>query len=516
MNASPGLSRAVAVAAALVLAAGTFAINSWRLRTFRVAGPLDMAYYNQQLWNMGRAPVTVRPQNFYATEGPDAWRTNHLRPITFALVPLYRWRPHPTTLYALQAAVLALGVIPAYRIGARYGDPTAAALAALTYAACPPLWLVGATDFRYMYLGIPIGLAVADWIAQQRTSRLVLGTAIWATIREPYCIVIAALGVHHALWQWPVRGAWRVGAIAIGLGIVWFWGHVLYLTLAYGPATAAGYLWAATHPTEAYGLVPGAVAAALRREWPALLVYFMPLAALGLRRPLCVALGLLLLLPPMRMGLFSLHPAVQYVRYICPALVLLLWAAVTSVAERWQESSRRHWSLALLATQLMALALIVTVGPGLLRRGAIRDGLLTFPSRYNELDVRAGLVELLKRIPQQEPVTAARGVLLNVSPRTVLYDYYQPGPGLDQLAVARNARWLVVEKKLFLLDGPVPRVAEAVWQSLRRTAGSTGVRRREEWLRFVRWLRRARAGAGGWRVVYEGADLLVLRRTNDF
>ncbi len=511
MSFSPALSRTVALVAAVVVGGGSFMINQWRVRTFRVAGPLDMAYYNQQLWNMGRAPITVRPQNFYATEGPAAWRTNHLRPITFMLVPLYRRWPSPTTLYAVQAVVIALGALVSYRIGMRRAGAAAGAMAALVYASAAPLWLVAGTDFRYMYLGIPVGLAVAEWVDRGRWLGAVIGTALWATIREPYSIVVAALGAHRIAWHWRERRAWRIGLLAIGLGIVWFWGHVLYLVLAYGPDTARAYLWAATHPTEAYGLVEGAVAATLSREWPRLAIYFLPLVLLGLRRPLAVAIGLALLLPPMRMGLFSLHPAVQYVRYICPGLVLLLWAAVVSTAELSRDATRVRRYLVLLSVQVVALALAVAVGPSVLRGARPTDGLLSFPSRYNELDVRSGLPTMLEKIPPDEPVTAARGVLLNLSPRTVLYDYYQPGPGLDQQQVAEASRWLVIEKRLFLLDSGGP-IGDAVWQSLRRVAGSTGVRDRDQWLRFVAWLRRARAGQDGWRTLYDGADLLVLHR----
>ena len=511
MSTQLGPTRAAVCLALLSLAAGTFAINCWRLQTFRVAGPLDMAYYNQQLFNLGRAPITVRPQNAYATEGPAAWRTNHLRPITFLVAPLYRLYPRPETLFALGSSIVAAGVLVVYRIVSRDRGAAAGAVAATLYASAPPLWLVTATDFRYMYLGIPVGLLVADSLQRRRVLPFLAAVVLWATIREPYSIVLATLGIAHAVSNFRNARDRRFVALALGLAAAWFVLHVAYLAWAYGFATAGRYLWAVTHPTEAYGMVQGAVPRALQREATRLALHFAPLVLLGIGRPVAMAAGVLLLLPPMRMGLFSLHPAVQYVRYICPALVLLLWAAVMSVSAFWSSRWGRLYVIALLCLQFIALSVVLGPGPSWLD-GSGKDGLLTFPARYSTVDQRAGVAELLRRIPTDQAVVAPRGVLLNLSPRTVLYDYYQPGPGLEPLEVARRARWLVVEKAVFLLVGAEAPVRAEVWRAIRQTAGATGVKDRSVWERFVRWLARIRAGEQGWRVIYEGAELMVLRR----
>ncbi len=109
----------VLLAAGVFSAAGTFAINHWRYQTFRVAGPFDLAYFNQQQWNLwhGMASLTIRPRISYATEGPEPWRTMRLRPITLLVTLLYPLAPGVPLLLAIQSISIGLGVLPAYLLG---------------------------------------------------------------------------------------------------------------------------------------------------------------------------------------------------------------------------------------------------------------------------------------------------------------------------------------------------------------------------------------------------------------
>ncbi len=500
------------------LATGLFLINTWRLRTFRVSAPLDMAYYNQQLWALSRRlpQITVRPQNFYAAEGPEPWRTNHLRPITWAFVPLYRLWPRPELLYLLQSLVLGLGVFAAYHLAAIQGGRKGGILGALLYASCPGIWLLGSTDFRYMYLGIPVGLWCAAALIQNRAGAFLTRSLLWMSIREPYSVVVAALGVGRYL-QTPRRlSGLRLALLAVGFGITWFWLHVLYLALAYSPSTATQYLWAVRHPTEAYGMVEGAIALSLAREWHRLLVNFLPLVLLCLAQPNWLIVGLPLLFPPMRMGLFTLHPAVQFVRYLAPALVVLL--AGSSAATGRLVGSRfkllRQLPPSVLLLNFVCCAVVVLVGPStLFRMPGPSDAILKLPPRYSEGHRSRELLAVLDRIPKTEGVLAARGVLANLSPRTTLYDYYQPGPAVTWRDAIQRCRWLVVERRILLLaspDVPAP-LREAVWESILRVSGATGRKNRQDWEEFARtvadWYRQ-----GDWQLVYDGTNLVVLRR----
>lgn len=499
------------------LAIGSYSVNVWRLRTFRVSAPLDMAYYNQQLWGMCRGldSITVRPQNAYAVEGPQPWRTNHLRPITWAFVPLYSLWPAPELLYLVQAIVLASGVWVAYRLGAIHGGTKGGALAAFLYATTPPLWLLGCTDFRYMYLGIPVGL----WFAERLHAGSLKGTLgtgiLWMTVREPYSIVAAAFGTGELL-RWPYTRRWLPGAIAILLGVAWFWLHVAYLAVAYGPETAGAYLWAVRHPTEAYGMVENAVVRSLQQEWLRLLVNFGPLVLLCLVAPRYLFVGVPLLFPPMRMGLFTLHPAVQYVRYVAPGLVVLLAGACLATGRfcSSKSASLRRIGRVLLVGNTLSTVIVLTVGPSaLVGASTARDGIVRLPSRLDESARLSELDELLRAIPRSEGVLAARSVLANLSPRDKLYDYYQPGPGLSWRDVLSDCAWIVVEKRVLLLVAPqlMPLQRDLVWETIRRVAGATGVRDRQTWTDFATTVTQLRTDPH-WETRYSDTNVLILRR----
>ena len=120
----PTADRKVYLALALLgglFAAATFAINLWRYETYRSAWPLDLAFFNHQLWNLwhGMAPLTLRPVNYYAIEGPEPWRMAQMRLAALALAIPYRLWPGVPMLLAAQSVACGFGVWPMYRIAAR-------------------------------------------------------------------------------------------------------------------------------------------------------------------------------------------------------------------------------------------------------------------------------------------------------------------------------------------------------------------------------------------------------------
>src|SRR5690606_21119133 len=144
---------AIALTQAMCLAC----INVWRYETFRTAGPFDLAFFNQQLWNSwhGMEPLTVRPPVAEHREGPEPWRIGRLRPITVVVGLIYGLWPGPHLLLLLQSCVFGVGVWPAYRLARHAGfeEWPAVAMASL-YAFSPLVWLLGTNDFRYFYFGV--------------------------------------------------------------------------------------------------------------------------------------------------------------------------------------------------------------------------------------------------------------------------------------------------------------------------------------------------------------------------
>jgi hypothetical protein len=445
----PWLFVCLLVGAGAVLAGGTFAINCWRLGTLRYAGPLDLAYYNQQLWNAwhGNAPITLRPRNSYVTEGPQPWRTNHLRPITVPIGLVYGIWPGIPMLFAVQSLMLGAGVWPAFRLGQQLaGDPRCGVVAGGLYASSAIVWLLGTNDFRYLHLGVPLVLALADAMERRVAGRAVLWALVLFSTRESYCIVVAGLGLR----QWVRRdrpwreNAWWAAAAVAG-GVAWFWVHVVWLWWAFGGESAAGYLRATRDPVAAYGRNPGAMLDDLSRSARPLGVVGGPLAALGVVAPEFALPGLALGYPPLRMGLFTLHPAQHYTRYLAPAGTVLLLAALAGFARLWRRcDTRGKRVLAFVCMLGFAASTIDCVVLG-------RDAVLKLPSRLGTDPEVKRIGRILAEIPNGDPVLAFRSALPALANRSELFDYYQLPPGVSIDDALSRSRWVLLEPHLRVL-----------------------------------------------------------------
>lgn len=445
----PGLCIWVLATAAIVQASGTFAINNWRYRTFRVAGPLDTAYYNQQLWNFWHAnsPITIRPQNSYAIEGPEPWKTNHLRPVTAVIGLVYPLWSGVPLFYFLQSVAMACGVWPAYHIGRRIAeDANCGIVAGLMYATAPIVWLLGTGDFRYLHLGIPLVLWTFDALDRRRPVEFAVSTSALFCTRESFCIVLAMLGISQLVRRRPWAENLRWACAAGAIGVAWFWIHFGYLAWAFGRETAAGYLEATRDPVSAYGRNPGHMIDDLGRESVRLALVAGPMAAASVAAPELMVPGIVLGFPPLHMGLFTLHPAHQYVRYLAPAGSVLLVAAVVSLSRLW-----RRWSNCLRRRRAMGISaiLIFTAGTSCVLFGPA--GVLRIPSRLAHPNDVTALRNALQAIPADAAVLAYRAVLPNLSSRTKLFDYHQLPPEVTLENAIDQSRWIIVERLVLVL-----------------------------------------------------------------
>ncbi len=431
----------VLLAAGVFSAAGTFAINHWRYQTFRVAGPFDLAYFNQQQWNLwhGMASLTIRPRISYATEGPEPWRTMRLRPITLLVTLLYPLAPGVPLLLAIQSISIGLGVLPAYLLGRHVasGQRAAGLLAAAAYALAPPVWVLGTNDFRYFYLGLPVLFCL--YFSLKAGSRR--GTAFWSlallSVRSPYCIVLALLGFSILFGRDRMADRLKWCLALFALAVFWLFITVAYLYLLFGPTAAAGYVEAMIDPIRYYGRNPGAELAALKREWPRLALVLAPACLVAWAVPELFVVALLLFYPPLRMGLFTLHPAQQYVRFLAPALAVLLLAMVTGLARlsSWTRAYQSRHCLAAATLAAMAAASVLYIVE-----------IFRLPSRVDTRDA-AALKEAMRKIQYSDAVLAYRDILPNLSCRTVLYDYYQLPEDTSLESAAGTIDWAVIERR---------------------------------------------------------------------
>src|SRR5207302_8666761 len=121
----------------------------------------------------------------------------HVEPMLLVLVPIYAIGGGVVALLVLQAAALAAGTIPAYRL-ARYatGSALPGVAVAVAYLLSPlGQWAVLA-DFHTSTLAPPLLLLAVERLAVARSSRGALASAALAlTAREDVGPVVAALGL---------------------------------------------------------------------------------------------------------------------------------------------------------------------------------------------------------------------------------------------------------------------------------------------------------------------------------
>lgn len=253
----------------------------------------DLGILAQAMWN------TINGRPFATTvmfEYTSNLLAHHFAPILLLIAPLYALWPHPETLLVVQAAALALAIIPVYRIGRRLGgEPTGLALAA-AYWLYPPVHYVNLFDFHEIALAVPLlAFALEAFLADRpRRGALFIGLALLT--REEVAVVTAGVG----LWLF-FRGRRRWGLALVAVGTLWAALTIGWLEPALGGTGRYYYLrryeWLGRSPAEiavTFLTRPDYVAAGLltRERFDFLLRLFLPLGLLPLLGPELLVLSL--------------------------------------------------------------------------------------------------------------------------------------------------------------------------------------------------------------------------------
>ena len=133
---------------------------------------------------------------------------SHVDPILalFAL-PWLVW-PSPTMLLVLQAAIVATGAWPAYRLGTRITrDPRAGGLLAGAYLLYPALGFLVLNEFHPVALAAPLLLWAFLYVEEGRWVWAAPFLVLAAACKETVPLVIALMGLYFALRKrslWPL------------------------------------------------------------------------------------------------------------------------------------------------------------------------------------------------------------------------------------------------------------------------------------------------------------------------
>ncbi|NWF80739.1 MAG: DUF2079 domain-containing protein [Chloroflexi bacterium] len=185
------------------------------------SGMLDLGAMTQAIMSVlrGQPLVTTGPGgNFSRLAG-------HVELIYVAFVPLLALWRDPQPLLLAQAALVALGALPAYRIARRRLDSRLAArCAALIYLLYPVALTAALFDFHGDTLAMPLLMFALD-AADRRAWR---AYAIWVALAlacKLYIVVpVAGIGAYLFLWGGARRAGLISGLVAVAYGALVFFG----------------------------------------------------------------------------------------------------------------------------------------------------------------------------------------------------------------------------------------------------------------------------------------------------
>jgi uncharacterized membrane protein len=468
---------ALLTAGVTAFAGGFAALALLQHRAFET-GRFDVGNLTQAVWSTAHG-------DFLATTdvaGRQISRLGaHFDPIAAALTPFWWVWPDPGVLLVLQAAAVALGAIPVYRLARRHLHSDHAGLGvALAYLLYPATqWLV-LDDFHPVALATPLLLAAWDFLDDGRLALFALAAGAACLSKEHIGLAVAGIGI----WYTFARGRRRVGLAiaAAGVGIAVLATTVVVPHFAPGGSTPFAGRYSGVGGTpggvlETLVRSPGTILAEATegRDFRYLLALLLPLAALPLFAPLAAAAALPELIANLLSGTTtqtSIH--FHYTAATIPALIVATTFGIARV---------RHGAAALataLPRLLVALGVLcgIAYGPNPLwshvpfgETLAAHDHVVTDHDRVAERAVR--------RIPPDAPVSATNTLGAHLSERRRVFSF----------PVLGEARWVAVDtKRLSYLD---------------RAVGG---------VRAERALARLRAQPG-WHVVFDEDGVLVLRRS---
>ena len=404
----------------------------------------------------------------------------HFDPIVAVLVPLWWVWPDPGVLLLVQAAAVALGAIPVYRLaGRRLGSSHAALGLALVYLLYPPTqWLV-LDDFHPVALATPLLLAAWDFLDEDRLLPFALTAGAACLTKEHIGFVVAAMGLWYAFGRGRRRAGLAVAVVGATVAVLATTVVVPHFAPGSGSPFAARY--------DAIGGSPGGVVDTLvtspgtvlaeaveGRDVRYVVDLLLPLAGL----PLLAPAAALVAVPELAANLLSSTTTQTSVHfhYTAATIPALLVGTIFAVARVQGPAGSRRRRLPQL---LVALGVLcgVAYGPNPLWAHvpfgedlAARDHVVTAHDRAAE--------RALRRIPPNVAVSATNTLGAHLSERRRVFSF----------PVVREARWVAVDtRRLSYFDHAI---------------GGT---------RAERALVRLRAQPG-WRVVVADDGILVLRR----
>lgn len=309
----------------------------------------DSAMYEEHLWNVwhGKGFRSYLDQGLFLGE--------HVQMIHLLLLPLHMLWPSHLLLELAESVALASCAIPIYRLVVRRaGDSWAAAFMGLAWLLYFPMHFldiaIDQKTFRPIALGLPFLFWLIEFVELKKYKSSLVCLILALSAKEDIALVtFPLLGVlafqarrskskaSERSSAWP--GFMAIGSVVYLLLVVlvvipWFRsGEVVHYSRYFGELGSS--------PSE---LVKTAISSPMKVLAQACTiqtalygcVFLVPLAFLPIKRPLCLAAGIISfgMLSLLQFGDSSGLPPVPYHHFHAPLLVVVFWAAISGLNQR--------------------------------------------------------------------------------------------------------------------------------------------------------------------------------------
>lgn len=365
----------------------------------------DLGFYVQDVWAIGRGIWRNTVGGFHVFD-------DHFSPVLILLAPLGRVET-AEALLILQAAAVASGLVPAYRLGWRHGGPPLARLAVVWYGLSAAIWHAVAFDFHPVTLGVPLLMWLINSAdeGRRRVLPVVLAVAL-ALMREDLAVLAGIVLVQAAL----MRGRWRetlwsIFPVSIGVGFI------AWATL--GSGMGGYHLWTRFSGAGGASILDLLAGAGSNLVRPDPIVSFASVLLPLLVVPAFAGWtrswpGLAMMLVN---GIASYEAqASLYFQYFAPVVPFLLWGAIAAWSS-FRRGSARGPAIAASIGLFALLGPLFYIGFGL-------------PDRFASTVVLSGerreFSEVLASIPDNVSVSATDFLVPHLSRRAEIYPF--PGP----------------------------------------------------------------------------------------
>jgi uncharacterized membrane protein len=456
-------------------AIGFAALSMLRHRAFET-GRFDLGNMVQAVW----ATAHGHPLAVTDLHGEQFTRLGaHVDPILVLFAPLWWLWPSPDLLLTVQAAAVALGAVPVFKLAHKHlGDERAALGFALAYLLLPAVQWLTLNEFHPVALACPFLLWAFWFLDEDRLVAFAATAFLAATTKEEIPLVLAGFGLWYAL----SRRRRALGVAIAAAGFAWTLLAVRVVMPHFNDGVASSFY---SRYSEVGGSPGGVLRTAVHDPGTLfttafshsgahyLLQLLLPLGGLFLFAPVAAAAAL----PELAINLLSATPPQRSIHfhYTAGEIPPLVVATVLGTARL----TRRRPSAALpVASAVVALVLFANYRLGaiplwsMLPGGEDYQARAASVSRHDEITARA-----LRLIPSGAPVAATNSLGGHLSARRRVLSF----PFIE------DADWIAADETQPGYSDRIAYLPTAVQLS---------------------WLRRNPA----WRLVFEQDGVLVFKR----